>query len=118
MNHDQASFTGLAEDDVFSREDGKIIVRSKADPPDAGILVNGQVVAVYTVHLKGDEVMPVPFLGTKGECAWFRLVSWFWKNLIYGWWTDLRPQDNKLVLRLDTGNVVPGWAASGQKVFE
>jgi len=27
------------------------------------------------------------------------------KDLIHGWWTDLPPEDNNLVIHLDTGKV-------------
>lgn len=103
-------FGEYAEDYVF-RGTEKIAGTALAKygvAPDQATLVNHQIAAAYTAHLKGDEAMPRKPLNTDGFGPWLRLVSWTREDLIHGWWTDLPPRDNNLVLRLDTGEVVSG----------
>ncbi len=68
-------------------------------------LINAQVAAAYTAHLKGDEKKPATIIDTTGFGYWLKFIAWLQKDLIDGWWTDLEPQDNDLIIDLDTGMV-------------
>jgi UDP-2,3-diacylglucosamine pyrophosphatase LpxH len=72
------------------------------------LLINGQVAAAYSAHLKGDEKKTDTVLDTKGFGFWLRFVAWLQQDLVDGWWTDLDPQDNDLVIDLATGRVTEG----------
>ncbi|MCG8618897.1 MAG: metallophosphoesterase [Desulfobacterales bacterium] len=73
--------------------------------PEQSELINSQVAAAYTAHLRGDEILPPKAIDPTGFGYWLRVVSWMQEDLIQGWWTDLPPRDNNLVLKLDTGEV-------------
>ena len=68
-------------------------------------LINGQVAAAYSAHLKGDEKKSDTVLDTNGFGYWLKFVAWLQEDLIDGWWTDLEPRDNDLIIDLATGRV-------------
>nr|NJM01873.1 metallophosphoesterase [Desulfobacula sp.] len=74
---------------------------SKAQQP----LITGQVAKAYGAHLSGDEKKPDPVINPEGFGPWLRFIAWMQKDLINGWWTDLPPKDNDLVIDLATGAV-------------
>ncbi|MBA3010270.1 MAG: metallophosphoesterase [Proteobacteria bacterium] len=71
-------------------------------------LINSQVASAYSAHLKGDETKPDTAIDTTGFGYWLRFVAWIQEDLIDGWWTDLAPRDNNLVIDLATGKVTAG----------
>ncbi len=66
-------------------------------------LINGQVATAYSSHLKGDEIKPTTVIDTKGFGFWLKFVAWIQEDLIEGWYTDLEPRDNDLIIDLATG---------------
>jgi len=72
------------------------------------LLINGQVAAAYSAHLKGDEKKPGIVLDTDNFGYWLKFVAWLQEDLVDGWWTDLEPPDNDLVIDLATGRVTAG----------
>ncbi|MFW5908852.1 MAG: metallophosphoesterase family protein [Desulfosalsimonas sp.] len=57
-----------------------------------------QIAEAYLAHLKGDEKKPQQVLTTKGTGLMGRVVVFFQKDLVQGWWTDLPPEDNRLAI--------------------
>jgi len=68
-------------------------------------LINGQVAVAYSAHLNGDENKPPITLDSSEFGYWLKFVAWMQEDLIDGWWTDLAPRDNDLVIDLATGRV-------------
>ena len=68
-------------------------------------LINHQIAKAYMAHLKGDEVFPATPIDKQGFSVWLRFIAWMQKDLVHGWWSDLPPRDNNLVIYTDTGNV-------------
>jgi len=68
-------------------------------------LITHQIAKAYMAHLKGNEVMPANPLDTTGFNPWLKFVSWMQEDLIYGWWSDLPPEDRDLTIDLVTGDV-------------
>ncbi|MBU0971548.1 MAG: metallophosphoesterase [Proteobacteria bacterium] len=71
-------------------------------------LINSQVASAYYAHLKGDETKPETAIDTTGFGYWLRFVAWIQEDLIDGWWTDLAPRDNDLVIDLAAGKGTAG----------
>ncbi len=69
-------------------------------------LINGQVAAAYSAHLNGDEIKPSSTLDSSEFGYWLKFVAWMQEDLVDGWWTDLAPRDNDLIIDLATGRVV------------
>ncbi len=67
--------------------------------------INHQIAKAYMAHLKGNEVMPATPLDTARFSTWLKFVSWMQEDLIYGWWSDLPPEDRDLTIDLATGEV-------------
>ncbi|HBD96282.1 MAG: hypothetical protein A2015_13785 [Spirochaetes bacterium GWF1_31_7] len=65
------------------------------------------VAKAYVAHLKGDEIPPEEIISYSGLSLWSKIVTFTQKDLIYGWWTDLPPNDNNIVIDLKTGAVIP-----------
>jgi 3',5'-cyclic AMP phosphodiesterase CpdA len=59
-----------------------------------------QIARAYVTHLAGDEVRPAVVLQAADAGWWTRLVMWSQKDLIEGWYTDMSPADNDLVIDL------------------
>jgi 3',5'-cyclic AMP phosphodiesterase CpdA len=59
-----------------------------------------QIARAYVTHLAGDEARPAVVLQAADAGWWTRVVMWFQKDLIEGWYTDLPPADNDLVIDL------------------
>ncbi|MCF8036729.1 MAG: metallophosphoesterase [Desulfobacteraceae bacterium] len=57
-----------------------------------------QIAEAYVAHLEGDEKPPEEVLTTKGTGLMGRIVGFSQKDLVHGWWTDLRPADNSLTI--------------------
>lgn len=74
---------------------------SKAQQP----LISGQVSKAYCAHLYGDEQKPDVTINKEGFGWWLTFVAWMQEDLINGWWTDLPPADNDIVIDLTTGAV-------------
>ncbi len=72
---------------------------------DQAGLINHQISKAYMAHLKGDEIMPQAPIDTRGFNPWLRFIAWMQEDLIQGWWSDLPPADNNIVIHLDTGKV-------------
>ncbi len=72
---------------------------------DQASLINHQIAKAYRAHLRGDEIMPPAPIDTKGFTPWLRFIAWMQEDLIHGWWSDLPPADNNIVIHLDTGKV-------------
>ncbi|MFW6011596.1 MAG: metallophosphoesterase family protein [Desulfosalsimonas sp.] len=64
-----------------------------------------QIAGAYLAHLAGDEDPPEEILNTEGTGLMGRIVVFFQKDLVHGWWTDLRPVDNHLRINLKSGLV-------------
>jgi UDP-2,3-diacylglucosamine pyrophosphatase LpxH len=69
-------------------------------------LLSPQIAEAYVTHLQGDEVLPWPIIDTTGISLIGRLVLLAQGGLIEGWYTDLFPADNNIVLDMTTGLVV------------
>lgn len=67
-------------------------------------LIAPQITRAYCAHLNGDETAPDPIIDTEGFGLWLKFIAWFQQDLIHGWWTDLPPADNDLVIDLHTGD--------------
>jgi 3',5'-cyclic AMP phosphodiesterase CpdA len=59
-----------------------------------------QISRAYVTHLAGDETRPAVVLQAADVGWWTRAVMWSQKDLIEGWYTDLAPADNDLVIDL------------------
>jgi 3',5'-cyclic AMP phosphodiesterase CpdA len=59
-----------------------------------------QIAQAYVTHLAGDEARPAVVLQAADVGCWTRVVMWSQKDLIEGWYTDLAPADNDLVIDL------------------
>ncbi|MCP4020475.1 MAG: hypothetical protein GY729_01415 [Desulfobacteraceae bacterium] len=68
-------------------------------------LITSQIAKAYTAHLKGDEQKPEIIIDKEGFGLWLSFIAYLQKDLIKGWWTDLPPKDNDLVIDLKTGRV-------------
>jgi 3',5'-cyclic AMP phosphodiesterase CpdA len=66
-------------------------------------LITEQIAKAYCAHLLGDEKKPDITINKDGFGVWLKIVAWVQKDLINGWWTDLLPQDNRLIIDLNTG---------------
>ena len=66
-------------------------------------LISSQVSKAYCAHLLGDEKKPDITINKEGFGLWLKFVAWMQKDLINGWWTDLPPKDNDLIIDLKTG---------------
>ncbi|MFP4668219.1 MAG: metallophosphoesterase family protein [Desulfobacterales bacterium] len=64
-----------------------------------------QIAEAHLAHLAGDEDPPGETLNTEGIGLMGRVVVFFQKDLVDGWWTDLRPEDNHLKIDLESGSV-------------
>ncbi|MCP3942574.1 MAG: hypothetical protein GY710_13955 [Desulfobacteraceae bacterium] len=71
-------------------------------------LINAQVAQAYTAHLGGDEKKPETIIDTEGFGLWLKFVSWIQKDLVRGWYTDLAPPDNNIIINLGNGRVQAG----------
>lgn len=69
---------------------------SAADWPQ----LSPQIARAYVTHLAGDEARPAVVLQAADVGWWTRVVMWSQKDLIEGWYTDLAPADNDLVIDL------------------
>jgi len=63
-----------------------------------------QIAAAYLAHLAGDEDKPEDVISAGGTGFMGRVVLFFQKDLVEGWWTDLPPPDNRLVIDLQDGS--------------
>ncbi len=68
-------------------------------------LLAPQIARAYLAHLAGDETMPEKPFSLKDASLMGKLVGWLRQDLIYGWWRDLPPADNELVIDLTTGKI-------------
>lgn len=59
-----------------------------------------QIAEAYLAHLAGDEKKPDEVLTAQGTGLRGRIVVFFQKDLVEGWWTDLAPPDNRLAVSL------------------
>ncbi len=75
--------------------------------PEKDILNIGlQVALAYSAHLQGDENPPEIIINTKGLNLWSKIVIGVQKDLIEGWWNDLPPEDNELIINLIDGKTM------------
>lgn len=63
-----------------------------------------QIARAYTAHLAGDEKKPDTVIDSSNTGLMGRLAAFLRKDLIEGWWTDLAPPDNELVIDLADGS--------------
>lgn len=103
----QPQFNDYAYDYVFN---GTItMVNAKLDKflvsKDQQPLISAQVSRAYCAHLLGDEKKPDVTINREGFGWWLKIVTWMQEDLINGWWTDLPPADNDIVIDLKTGAV-------------
>jgi len=75
------------------------LAKYKVSPADWPQL-SPQIARAYVTHLAGDEIRPPAVLQAADVGWWTRVVMWFQKDLIEGWYTDLSPVDNDLVIDL------------------
>ena len=66
--------------------------------------ISQQVAYAYSAHLAGDENPPKITVNSKGLNLWSKFVISVQKDLINGWWHDLSPQDNELMIDMKSGN--------------
>ena len=66
-------------------------------------LINHQIADAYVAHLRGDEITPLTIIDQKGFGMWLKIVAWMQQDLLEGWWTDIAPEDNNIVIDLNTG---------------
>lgn len=62
-----------------------------------------QIADAYLAHLAGDEKKPEVMISGRGSGIMGRIVLFFQRDLVEGWWTDLPPPDNQLVIDLEDG---------------
>jgi len=62
-----------------------------------------QIAQAYVAHLQGDETAPDKTLDFAGVSPIGRLVGTVQGDLIAGWYHDLVPADNSLVIDMSTG---------------
>ena len=67
-------------------------------------LLAPQIAEAYLAHLAGDEDKPDTVISAKGTGIMGRVVVFFQKDLVEGWWTDLPPADNRLVIDLESNS--------------
>ncbi len=97
-----AGFQAFAADYVYNgtiRLADDTLRKYRVDRADRDRL-NPQIARAYATHLAGDEVRPETVLQTAGLGLWTRVVAWTQRDLIEGWYTDLPPADNNLVIDL------------------
>jgi len=68
-------------------------------------LLTPQISLAYVTHLQGDEQKPDHYLDFTGVSPLGVLVGEVEGDLVRGWYTDLPPKDNDLVINMSTGVV-------------
>lgn len=74
-------------------------------------LLTPQIAEAYVTHLAGDEQVPDQYLDFSGVSLMGRLVGLVQGDLIRGWYTDLAPADNNLVIDTVRGEVENPWSS-------
>jgi 3',5'-cyclic AMP phosphodiesterase CpdA len=69
-------------------------------------LLSPQIATAYIAHVQGDEIAPDPLLDLNGLSALGRLVINVQGSLIEGWYNDLQPADNEVVIAMDQGEII------------
>ncbi len=67
-------------------------------------LINSQISKAYMTHLLGDEQKPAIVVDKTNVGIWGRLILFLQGDLIDGWYTDLPPADNRLIIDLTDGS--------------
>jgi len=102
-----ADFQVFAED--FVRQGTALLadeaLQGYGVPEEDRILLNPQIVQAYVTHLQGDEVAPVPVIDFDGLSLIGRVVAVNQSSLIEGWYKDIVPGDNDIVIDMVTGQV-------------
>ncbi len=76
-------------------------------------VLSPEIALAYVTHLSGDEKKPETMLTTDGIGIMGKLVAKFQGNLIKGWYSDLPPADNHIVIDLKSGEWEKIGAARG-----
>lgn len=104
----ETGFTDYAEEFAFKGTAG--IAESTLEKyrvSEKGIqILAPQIAEAYLAHLAGDEDPPEEILTTEGTGIMGRIVGFFQKDLVHGWWTDLWPVDNHLKINLKSGSII------------
>ncbi len=66
-----------------------------------------QIAEAYLTHLAGDEVVPDPVIDKSGLSLMGHIVLMVQGDLIEGWYNDIPPVDNYIVIDLEKGPVLP-----------
>ncbi len=102
-----ADFQSFAED--FVRQGTELLadeaLQGYGVPEADRLLLNPQIVQAYVTHLQGDEIAPVPVLDFNGLSLIGRVVAENQSSLIRGWYNDIGPGDNDIVIDMVTGQV-------------
>jgi hypothetical protein len=69
-------------------------------------ILSPQIAQAYVTHLQGDEIAPDPMIDTTGISLMGHLVLAVQGTLIEGWYLDLYPGDNDIVLDMSTGSSI------------
>lgn len=101
-------FQGFAED--FVRQ-GTILLANEAlagfgVPEEDQVLLGPQIAEAYITHLQGDEVAIDPVLDVTGLSPVGRAVVAVQGSLIKGWYNDLPPADNNIVIDMPEGELL------------
>jgi len=85
----------------------------KVSEEDMAVL-SPRIAKAYMSHLSGDEVKPDNYLSTEGLGILGKLIMKVKGGLLEGWYTDLAPADNFIIIDLKTGD----WEKSSSKVVK
>jgi 3',5'-cyclic AMP phosphodiesterase CpdA len=107
INSHPNDFQGFARD--FVRQ-GTILLADEAltgygVPEEDQMLLSPQIAEAYIAHIQGDEVVPDPILDLTGLSPIGLGVIALQGSLIEGWFNDLLPADNEIVINMTEGEV-------------
>lgn len=80
----------------------KKLKKYRVPDKDISIIAN-QISSAYIAHLSGDENPPTTTIDTQNIGLWSKIILLFQNDLVNGWWNDLTPNDNKLIINLENG---------------
>ena len=70
------------------------------------MLLSPQIAEAYIAHVQGDETAPDPILDLNGLSPLGRAVVAIQGSLIKGWYNDLIPSDNQIIINMTGGEIL------------
>ena len=108
IDSNQDEFQSFARDYTIQRTIllAKEALAGYGVPEEDQVLLSPQIADAYIAHVQGDEVAPDPILDLNGLSPIGRMVIAVQGDLIEGWYNDLLPADNEIVINMTDGEVL------------